>query len=414
MIGLLGISYKSADIKIREQYSFLPEDVENFNNILSKNSNYKGAVVISTCNRTEIYFRCRNSENKQVIELIFNTLSILKNYQPEHREFFYFKSGRDVAEHLFKVVSGIDSLIIGEDQIIGQVKQAFKLAQDIKSADSILSRLFTKAFEAGKKVRSLTKINEGSASVSAAAVDLCVSHFPDLHNQNLFIIGAGETGRLVLKSLYNKKLKSLHIANRTIDKAQKLAAQYGGNGCGLDKIAEILPTSSIVLVATNSQNYLLDKSMLKSMSPDKKQLFIDLSVPRNIDPEIANLPNATLYAVDDLIEIVNSTTEQRNKAIDDAQIIINELVAEYMDWLTIRGLSPIFARIKDNFRKIHQSEVNDFAKINGIENGEIIENYGKHISDKYARLFIRNLRSMAQNGRSKESLEAINQLFDIG
>ncbi len=416
MIGLLGISYKSADIEIREQYAFLPEEIKLFNQILSSDFNYRASVLISTCNRTEIYFRCVEKASKKAVDIILEALRKVKNYSPSHRDFFYFKSGKDVVRHLFQVVSGIDSLVIGEDQIIGQVKQSFKFAQEIKSTDSILTRLFTKAFEAGKKVRSLTEINQGSASVSSAAVDLCVSHFSKLSNQTVFIIGAGQTGRLVLTGLAKKNIKALHIANRTIEKAQKLGKQYGGTAHGLNEISKVLPQSTIVIVATDAQNYLFDKSMLQSLHSDffkSKRLFIDLSVPRNIDPKIAGFDNIKLYAVDDLISIVNSTTQKRNEAINYANEIINKLVDEYSEWLTIRGLSPIFAKIKDNFKQVHQSECNGFTKINGIKNQKEIEEYGNHISDKYARLFIRNLRNMVQNGKGKESIEAINELFNI-
>jgi len=417
MIGLIGTSFKSADISIREQYAFSPEDIVKFSKILQNNPDHKGLVILSTCNRTEIYFHCRKRNEKDAFDLVLGALTTLKNFSDSHYSSFYFKSGKEVAEHLFKVTSGIDSLVIGEDQIIGQVRNAFCIAEEIKSADTILTRLFTKAFEAGKKVRSATTINEGSGSVSSAAVDLCLEHFPKLSEHTVFIIGAGQTGQLVLTSLGKRKMKSLYVANRTVEKAEALATKYDGKGISLSDIKEYLPKSDIIIVATDSQNYLLDEKMLNEVESlrhsSDKQLFIDLSVPRNIDPKIAEIKNAKLYAVDDLTEIVNSTTQKRTEAVKDAMKIIDEVSEDFMDWLVVRGLSPIFAKIKTNFDQIHQSEIDGFVKVNGISDHSKVEEYGKHISDKYARLFIRNLRSMVKNGESKESIEAIYELFEL-
>ena len=417
MIGLIGTSFKSADIGIREQYAFSPEDIIKFSEILKNNSDHKGLVILSTCNRTEIYFHCRKRNEDEAFELILGVLSTLKNYSSAHRPAFYFKSGKEVAEHLFKVTSGIDSLVIGEDQIIGQERNSFCIAEEIKSADTVLTRLFTKAFEAGKKVRSNTTINEGSASVSSAAVDLCLKQFPKLSEHTVLIIGAGQTGQLVLTSLGKRKIQSLYVANRTLKKAKALAERYNGQGIGLTEIEEYLPKCDIVIVATDSKDYLLDKEMMKRVSKlrnsESNQLLIDLSVPRNIDPEIKHLPGVGLFAVDDLTEIVNSTTQRRSEAVSDAVKVIDEVCEDFMDWLVVRGLSPIFAKIKTNFNQIHQSEIEGFVKVNGIKERDKIEEYGKHISDKYARLFIRNLRSMVKNGESKESIEAINELFEL-
>jgi len=315
------------------------------------------------------------------------------------------------------VASGIDSLVIGEDQIIGQVKNAFTQANKNKTVDAVLSRLFTKAFEAAKKVKSTTSINQGSASVSSAAVDLCQKFFPDLAKCNLLLIGAGQTGQLVLTSLGKRNFNSICIANRTVEKAAEIAQHYTGIAKGLNDIPECLPKSDIVIVATDSKQFLIDNAMLKSVAGQRKspnpQLFIDLSVPRNIDPSIAEFENISLFAVDDLREIVNQTTQKRTDAVNDALRIISEVSEDFMDWLVVRGLAPIFEKIKINFQQIHDDELPNYVKINGINDSKSVEDYGKHISDKYARLLIRNLRNMVKSGESKDSIQAINELFQL-
>ena len=412
MIGLIGTSYKSAPVEIRGQFTFLKDEIEDFSNLLKKDNDFKSLVIISTCNRTEIYFYTQKTNDVDGFNTILNALAVQKGYSDDLQKYFYFKSGKEAIEHLFKVSAGIDSLIIGEDQIIGQVKNSFATAQELKLTDGIIERLFNKAFEAGKKVRSETKINKGSGSVSSAAVDLCNKYYPDLSEANIFIIGAGQTGQLVLTSLNKKNIGKLFIANRTLSKAEELAEQYSGTALPLNKIADYLPQSDIVIVATDAKSYLITKDMLNAVE-NKKQLFIDLSVPQNIDEEIANLENKQLYAVDDLSEIVNETTRRRKNEIEKAEKIIEKIAEEYMEWLVMRGLSPVFSKIKENLRQVHEQEIQGFLKANNINNQEVLEHYGKHISDKYSRIFIKNLRKVFKNGQKKEYMEAITELFEF-
>lgn len=414
MIGLVGISYKSAPVEVREQFTFLKEDICEFSDLLKSDDDFKSLVIISTCNRTEIYFYSQNTDDRAGFDNIFNALAKQKTYTNDQKDYFYSKSGKQAVEHLFKVASGIDSLIIGEDQIIGQVKNSFVQAQELGITDGIINRLFTKAFEAGKKVRNETEINKGSGSVSSAAVDLCNKYYPDLSQANVLVIGAGQTGQLVLTSLSKKNMGQLFIANRTLSKAEELAERYSGRALSLDKIPDILQQSDIVIVATDAKKYLIKPEMINiPLLENKKQLFIDLSVPRNIDEQISNLENKKLFAVDDLSEIVQETTRRRTNEIAKAEVIINEIAEEYMEWLVMRGLSPVFSKIKENLRQIHEDEIQGFAKANKIEDKEVLENYGKHISDKYSRIFIKNLRKVFKNGQKKEYMEAINELFEF-
>ncbi len=417
MVGLIGTSYKSASIDIREKFTFQKEEIQEFSEYLKKEEDFKSLIILSTCNRTEIYFYCQKTNNQDGFNLILKALSKLKAYTENMKSYFYFKSGREAVEHLFKVSSGIDSLIIGEDQIIGQVKNAFTTAQEINSADSILTRLFTKAFEAGKRVRSETKINQGSGSVSSAAVDLCNKYYPNLSKKTVLIIGAGQTGQLVLTSLSKKGFKSIYIANRTVSKAEELAKRNNGKAVGLEKIEDILAKSDIIIVATDSKNHLITKEMVLRTGLNKEsikeQLYIDLSVPRNIEESISELSDKQLYAVDDLTEIVNSTTLKRQDAVTEALEIIREISTEYMEWLVVRGLSPIFSKIKKNFQQVQETELKGFKKVKSIGEHKMLEDYGKHISDKFSRLFIKNLREIVKDGEKKEYIEAINELFEM-
>jgi glutamyl-tRNA reductase len=417
MIGVIGISFKSAELEIREKYAFSADDIRNMLELSKHHNDFRGMLIISTCNRTEIYFHCRKLYEHESYNMVLSALKSIKNFKQEHLQYFYFKHSQNAVDHLFRVASGIDSMVLGEDQIIGQVKCAYQLAIENNTLDTILQRLFTKAFEAAKKVKTNTSISQGSASVSSAAVDLCQKFFPNLDERNLLLIGAGQTGRLVLTSLGKRRFKSVCVANRTIEKAGEIASQFDGKGIGLDKIADYLPQSDIVIVATDSKNYLIDQLMIQNMKPNNlnfsKKLFIDLSVPRNIDPQVAETKDIHLYAVDNLTEIVNQTTQKRTEAISSALKILGLMSDEFMDWLVVRGLAPIFEKIKTNFQQIHQGEFETFVKINGINDQKAVEEYGKHISDKYARMLIKNLRNMVKSGESKDSIQAINELFEL-
>jgi len=415
MLGVIGISYKSSSIEIREQFSFTAPEIEQFTKLFQTDLGAQGVVIISTCNRTEIYFRAEKCCADRGFEQVLKWLAHFKNYRKELQQYFYFKEGEDAVEHLFKVVSGIDSMIIGEDQIIGQVKSAFKFSLDNNSAGSVLTRMFNKAFEAGKRVRTETKINEGCASVSSAAVDLCEKQFPDLKGKNILLVGTGQTGELALQNFSKRGCKSIYVTNRTFSKALHNAEKYNATAFEIEELDVYLYKCDVILVATASKTHLISKEMVRKSVDQRqtKQLYIDLSVPRNINEDIEHIEKVSLYAVDDLQEIVEATSIKRKEAIADAMSIIDIIKLDFMDWLSSQDLTPVIIKIKDNFHQINNSELKGYLKTNSIRDSETISNYGRHISDKYARLFIRNLRTVSQNGKRKEFIELVNELFEL-
>ena len=299
MIGLLGISYKSADIEIRERFAFSKEEISLLSRILLKKGNIASVVILSTCNRTELYYHCPKDYHQQAVHDILENLSKMKAYNDGLEPYFYFKENQRAITHLFRVVSGIESLIVGEDQIIGQVKEAFQFAEENQTTDKYLKRLFIKSFEVGKKVRSKTLISRGSASASSAAVNLCHQLFPDLNEQNVMLIGAGQTGQLVLNSLRKSTFASLKIANRTLAKADELAGLYGGESIPLNAIENYLEDVDILFVATDSPEPLIKKTpvvkALNKRNKKTKPVYFDLSVPRNIQPEVDKLDEIRIY-----------------------------------------------------------------------------------------------------------------------
>ncbi|MDA3952387.1 MAG: glutamyl-tRNA reductase [Bacteroidales bacterium] len=415
MIGIIGISYKTSPIEIREQFSFSEGEITQFTRLLQIDESLHGVVVLSTCNRTEIYFRVEKCCAEKGFELILRNLEYFKNYKTDLRKYFYFKEGEEAVAHLFTVVSGIDSLVIGEDQIIGQAKDAFKYSIENNTIGTVLTRMFNKAFEAGKRVRTDTSINEGCASVSSAAVELCEKELKDYSNNKILLIGTGQTGELALQNFSKRGYKSIYITNRTYSKAVDSAKKYGATAFEIENLKHYLPKCDVILVATSSKTHLITKEMVQksNLLRNDKQMYIDLSVPRNISADVVDVKNVTLHTVDDLQEIVSATSEKRKAAISDAMEIIQIVKQEYIDWLNSVDLTPVILKIKNNFHEINNTELEGFLKIKSVKDSGVVSDYGKHITDKYARLFIRNLRTVSQNGKKKEFVELVNELFEL-
>ncbi|MBN2616634.1 MAG: glutamyl-tRNA reductase [Bacteroidales bacterium] len=417
MIGLIGISYKSADLIIRERFSFSKEEISELAQSCIQSGRMEGIVILSTCNRSEIYYSCSRENTQAAIDTILNELTVRKNYDATLAPHFYFKQNSEMVQHLFKVVSGIDSLIIGEDQIIGQVKEAYTYAENIKSTDKILRRLFLKAFEVGKKVRTETQISRGNASASSAAVNLAHQRFMNMKELHVMMIGAGQTGQLVLNSLRKSKFASLTIANRTFSKAEELAQIYGGTSITIDEINEHLPQCDMIFIATDAKEPIVKhEAVVKAVQrrgTGKKQSYFDLSVPRNIEDSIADIEGVELFTIDDLQNIVQNTTDSRMREVSAALKIIERAKKLFVEWEHEQELIPTIIKIKENFHKLNRQEMEEFYKNRSIEQSDLLEEYAQLLSDKFARTFIKNLKTISKDADSKTFVEMAEDFFEL-
>ena len=417
MIGLVGISYKSADLVIRERFSFSREEIAGMAENFLNSGNLKGVVIVSTCNRSEIYYSCPREKTDEALNTILNELKIRKDYNESLAPYFYFKDNSHMVEHLFKVVSGIDSLILGEDQIIGQIKEAFGFAEDIRSTDKILRRLFIKALEVGKKVRTKTQISRGSASASSAAVNLAHQRFMNMKELHVMMIGAGQTGQLVLNSLRKSKFASLTIANRTYEKAQEISEIYGGKSIRIEEVDQHLAGCDMIFIATDAKAPIVKvdsvKKAVQQRSGDKKQSYFDLSVPRNIEDSVGDIEGVELFTIDDLQGIVQNTNESRKKEVAAAMEIINKAKKLFVDWEHEQELVPMILKIKENFRQLNQDEMEEFMKIRSLKEHDLLEEYSHHITEKFARTFIKNLKTVSKAADNKSFIEMAEEFFDL-
>ncbi|MFV0593401.1 MAG: glutamyl-tRNA reductase [Draconibacterium sp.] len=415
MIGLLGLNHKTAPIEIRGRFVFCEEDVRRFIPGLSE-MGLAGAIVLSTCNRTEIYFDYSGSNIESFSDYMLSTLINWRKADTQVKQHFYTYYGEDVSRHLFKVAAGLDSMALGEYQIVGQLKEAFAISERQNINSSVLIRLFNKAFEAGKSVRTNTELSKGAVSISYAAVELASQKLRNLTSHPALLIGAGQTGELTMQNMVKKGCTKFTVVNRTFEKAAELAERYNGEARTLEELDDLLLNHDIVIASTASKKALITKEKMMQIMPlrhYKPMFFIDLSVPANVEVTVGEIDNTFVYNVDDLTAVVDETFEKRKGEIEKAEEIIENFVAEFADWQHIRELTATFQSISENFQKINQQELEGFMKKQVKNNGEDAEMYAEHITNKFIRLMIRNVKSVTDNGRKKEYIDLVNDLFNI-
>ncbi len=411
MIGVVGLSHKSAPVNIREKFSFNKEEYTNLSKIILTGQHIDELVIISTCNRTELYF----STNEKHYAGAFSTLfHYLKVHVPEENgieSHFYQFETKEAVRHLFRVISGLESMVLGEYQIVSQIKDSINHAEGIGSAGKILTRLFHKALETGKEVRTKTGISNGAFSVSYAAVAKCNSIFDHLPDKKILLIGAGETGELVIKNLYKKGCENIIVANRTTAKAKELAMRYSGHVWDFNNLEEGIKSADIVVSSVTCKQPIVTTNTISALDSNKKTVFIDLGVPRNIDHEIGKSKNISLYNVDDLEEVVSQNKEKKKTYLDAAETIIAKKLDEFSTWLSTQNLSPVIKNMISEVNEINHSELAVFKKFHKEDEYLNMEKYGKHITEKIVNSMIKNLKSLSDNGRKTECIKIINDLF---
>ncbi|WP_052671069.1 glutamyl-tRNA reductase [Draconibacterium sediminis] len=415
MIGLLGLNHKTAPIKVREKFVFCEEDVKRFVPQLI-DAGINGAIVVSTCNRTEIYF---DYPEKDIFDCTSTLAKMLFDWRKADKSVgahFYHKFQDEASQHLFRVASGLDSMALGEYQIVGQLKDAFAIADKYELHTPTLIRLFNKAFEAGKKVRTETALSKGAVSISYAAVELANKKLHNLSSHPTLLLGAGQTGELTLQNLLKKGCNKFTIINRTAEKAQELAKRYKGVAREFSELQNELVHNDIVVTSTASKKPLITKEMVEQVMIErqhKPMFFVDLSVPHNVAPDVAEIENVFVNDIDDLNAVVDKTFDIRKGEIEKAEAIIAEFVTDFSDWQHTRNLTPTFQSISDNFRKINEAELEGFIKRQSKDNTEEASMYADHITNKFIRLMIKNVKSITDNGRKKEYIELVNDLFKL-
>ncbi len=417
MIGLLGLNHKSAPIEVREKFVFCEEDIKRFVPLLRCNG-FEGVLILSTCNRTEIYFDTNDNDSSQVqqFQILKETLFKYRGVPTSFDKYFYSKDNSEVYHHLFLVASGLDSMAFGEYQIVSQLKDAFSITEKNKFFSSNLIRLFNHALKTSKSVRTNTLINKGAVSVSYAGVELAGRKFNDLTRRSILLVGAGQTGELTIQNMKKKGCQNITIVNRTLERAEKIAEKYNGKHDKIENISELLLTNDIIVSSTLSKKPIFHKEMVSaamSKRNGRPLFFIDLSVPRNVENSVSEIPNVFVYDVDDLTDVVETNIQTRKNEIEKANVIIRESVERFQNWLDSQALNPVIHNITKNLNQISQNELKEFQKKKENSDIQMLSEYGNKMTDKLIRTVIKNARILTKEGQNPEYVRLVNDLFSL-
>ena len=384
----------------------------DFFELLSSECPIEGLVILSTCNRTELYYEYENhiGEEKKIFHLIMKCLVKFKKYSEGLSPYVSTKNGSsEVSRHLFRLISGLESMIIGEFQIVDQLKDAFYFAKDKNILGPILERMFQKSFETGKYVRSNTDIGKGAISVSYAAVEMISQNY-DIKNTSFLCVGAGETSQLLVKHLLNKDVKEILITNRTELKGKRFAETYDLDTIPYNQMLSKINDVDIVVFSTSSEHPIISKKDIEGKSK-KNLLFIDLSVPRNIDDNITEVGNIELINIDNLKDIVNKNYNKRKAEIDKSQKIIDSFLNEFDEWANSRQLRPSILSIKNKIKVLIQNNMNMKSSLSNKED-ENINIKMNRVYNKLSDHLVKKIRIASDNGKDKSALEIIKKIFN--
>jgi glutamyl-tRNA reductase len=370
---LVGLNHITAPIEIRELVAISDEDVESALATLRAEYGFDEAMIISTCNRVEVIAgQSRNGDPVVLIKRFLHQQHSLEANELD--DYLYSYSGEELIRHVFRVASSLDSMVQGEPQILGQVKQAYMSAQRSGVTGERLSQLMPRAFFVAKRIRTETRIANAAVSVSSAAVELARKIFEDLAEKSILLLGAGKMGELVVKNLLSSGVSSIMIANRTHERSEEMIARLGGRDVAFDELESHLVEADIVVVATGSSSHVVDGPMMDRVIRRRRYapLFvIDISVPRNVSPEVNEIENVFLFDIDDLESVIASNIEEREREAELAETIIEQEVESFQAHHAARNLGPFIRSFRQKIEQICLDEL----KIN--RNGLSAEDYEK-------------------------------------
>jgi glutamyl-tRNA reductase len=413
------VNHRTAPVEVRERLSIGDRELAAFGATLREIPGVGGAAVLSTCNRVEATISASSEEilDAVVSRLVENsgvTRTLLENH-------LYILRSEDVVRHLIRVAAGLDSMVIGEPQIAGQLRAAYLAAQQASLIDPLLHRVFDHVLHVAKRIRTETGIGEHAISVPFAAVELARKIFGDLSGLQILLLGAGEMGELTAQHLQGSGLRKIFVANRAYDRASALAKQFGGEALHFDALESVLSTTDIVIASTAAPHYILTREKVESILSERRRrdlFLIDLAVPRNLDPEIGNVDGVYLYNIDALQEVVDSNRERRMKKADEAELIVEREVLLFAKRLASDDAIPTIVELQARLDEIRRSELERCLRRLGpitAEQQQAIEGLTTSIINKILHYPILRLKeSAAEETKQHQTVkETIRKIFGL-
>lgn len=417
-LNLIGLSHHTAPIDIRDRVALTDTAQEKALTLLKSSGVLSEAVVISTCNRSEVYATTNgDTPDNMSVEAWFHKIyglsdGILSPY-------LYRLTDDAVIRHLFRVVSSLDSMVVGEQQILGQIKGAYLRSLDEQTTGVVLNRLFERALVVGKRVREQTDIGVGAVSVSSVAVELAKKIFKDLRQQTAMLIGAGETGELTAQYLTDIGIKTMIVANRTYERAVELATRFNGKPVNLDDGLQMMKEADIVISSTGASHFILSRDEMTTVMHTRrnKPIFvIDIAVPRDIDPGIRSLYNVFLYDIDDLQSVTQDNAERRKKEAMKAEGIVEAEVQRFLDWYQSLTVTPTITRLRQQADEIRVGEMERaLSQLSHLseKDRKTIDQMSRAILNKFLHEPTTRLKASSDPGHELQHLNTLRHLFGL-
>ncbi|MZH05212.1 MAG: glutamyl-tRNA reductase [Nitrospinae bacterium] len=415
---LVGVNHKTTPVEIREKLAFSQVKLEASLEQLVSSPEIAENIILSTCNRVEIYARVENTDLG--IQLLQDFIC---DYHGISRgsldQYFYSYCDNQAVEHLFRVSSSLDSMVLGEAQILGQVKDAYSTARAFSSTGMVLNQLFEKAFNVAKKVREETGISERGVSISSAAVELAKKIFEDLENHSVMLVGTGEMAELAAKHLISYGVKTVYVASRTYERAAALAQTLNGCALDFDSFKEEMHRADIIITSTAAPKFIIHKEMMEAAIHKRKNkpiFLIDIAVPRDIAPEVNDLENVYLYDIDDLQNVVNANMEERQKEAENAMEIIKQEVAKFNNWFSTLDAVPTIVEMRNRAEGMRALEVDKTLKnMDHLtpDDKDAIHQLTQSLVNKILHKPTINLKKKTQSQDGHIYLKAIRHLFHL-
>ncbi|MDU4935860.1 MAG: glutamyl-tRNA reductase [Peptostreptococcaceae bacterium] len=409
-IGVIGVNHNLAPISVREKVSFTDtRKIEAINSLLDKD--ISEIVILSTCNRSEIYIRANNIENKiQIVEDFYEEYFNERNI----KSYLFSKSGKQAIDHLFEVTAGLDSIVLGEDQILGQVKDAHEFSMKLGASKKVFNKLFREAVTTSKEIKSTTKISQQPLSISYIGIKLLKEKLGSLENKNALVVGFGKMSKLTMTHLKEEKVNTIYLANRSHGKYEDIGDDFKNViPINYDSRYETLKNVDIVVSATASPHTVLRAEEIPNL--DHKLYMMDIALPRDIDPNINEFENIEVYDIDDLKKIHDKNDSKRNELAMIGRQTINSKVDEFMEWLDAADIDPTIQSLNEKCFEIRQDTLDYiFRKVDlDSKDKRIIDKMMGSALKRLVREPILNLKQVKDKGKREEYIKLIEELFEI-